>query len=279
MKQLSVAASLFLLASCASHGAGAPSVTPTPVIAAERAFAARAGEIGWVGAFREYVAPDGVMPGPQSYVSAPERMAQTPDDGNRDLAWWPAFAGIARSGDIGFTTGPAAFDASRTPAIYYFTIWRRQGDGSWRWIYDGGPGPVADPASVALGAQPLALPVAARGRGKTAADEVNAIEAEAANAGALVRYLAADAHVYRAGRPRAIGAAAGAALVIPSAVAAYRVTHTFASQAGDLVFILGEASWAEEGQARGGLFARVWQYRPAGWAIVYDQLIIRRSQN
>lgn len=280
MKLPLLAAAILLLASCASQGAGAQgaSVTPAPVIAAERAFAARAGEIGWVPAFREFVAPDGLMPGPQGYVSAPERLAQTPDNGNRDLAWQPAFAGIARSGDIGFTTGPASFDATRTPAIYYFTIWRRQADGLWRWIYDGGPGPVEEPASTAFGAEPLTLPVATQGRA-AAADEVNAIEAGAENAGALVRHLAGDAHVYRAGRPRAVGAAAAAALAYPNAAVAYRVAHAFASEAGDLVFTLGEASWEEDGQARGGLFARVWQNRPAGWAIVYDQLIIRRAQN
>lgn len=278
MKHLSVAVALFLSSACASAGAQGASVTPAPVIAAERAFAARAGEIGWVPAFREFTAPDGLMPGPQGYVSAPERLAQTPDDGNHELAWWPAFAGIARSGDIGFTAGPVSFDASRSPVIYYFTIWRRQADGSWKWIYDGGPGPVEDPASIAFGAEPLTLPIATQGRA-AAADEVNAIESGAANAGALVRHLADDAHVYRAGRPRAIGATAGAALTSPSAVAAYRVTHTFVSAAGDMVFTLGETSWEEEGQARGGLFARVWQYRPAGWAIVYDQLIIRRQQS
>lgn len=276
MKHHLIAAALLLSACASPEGQGA---TPAPVIAAERAFAARAGEIGWVPAFREFVAPDGLMPGPQGYVSAPERLTQTPDDGNRELAWWPAFAGIARSGDIGFTTGPVSFDATRTPAIYYFTIWRRQGDGSWKWVYDGGPGPVEDPASIALGAEPLKLPRAARGRGAAAANEVNVIEAQAANAAALVRYLAEDSHVYRPGRPRAIGAAAGAALAAPSADTTHRVIHTLASEAGDLVFTLGEASWTEDGQERRGLFARVWQYRPAGWAIVYDQLIVRRAQN
>lgn len=279
MNKLLVAAALLLAAcSTAAPGVRSANLTPAPVIAAERAFAMRAGEIGWVPAFREFVAPDGLMPNAGALVSAPQRLAEIPDDGNRDLAWWPAFAAIARSGDLGFTAGPASFDATRTPAIYYFTIWRRQADGSWKWIYDGGPGPVSDPNSVAMGAEPVALPVARAGRGEAAGAEIGALEAGAANAGGLARYLAEDAHVYRPGQPRAMGAAAPSALVLPSTESTYHVAHTFASDAGDLVFTLGDATWSENGQARVGLFARVWQYRDGNWRIVYDQLITRRPQ-
>ena len=123
---------VLLASACATPREAA--VTPDAIIAAERAFAARAGEINWVPAFREYVAPDGQTIGEHGYESAPQSLAETPDDGNHNLFWWPAFAGIARSGDIGFTTGPASFDEARTPRIYYFTIWRRQADGSWKWI-------------------------------------------------------------------------------------------------------------------------------------------------
>lgn len=270
MRHVALSLALATLASCAT----APTITTAPVVAAERAFAARAAEVGWVPAFREFAAADGLMPGPEGYVSAPEQLERTPDDGNRTLAWWPAYAGIARSGDMGFTAGPASFDDVRTPRIYYFTIWRRQADGSWKWIYDGGPGPVSDPASLALGAEPVSLPLAARGLGaETATEQVNALESQ----GDLTAYLAPDAHVYRPGRPRAVGGSdARANIAFPASPSARRLTRAEASAAGDMVFTLGEANWAEEGQERRGFFARVWQLRPDGWRIVYDHLIIRR---
>ncbi len=249
------------------------------VIAAERAFAARAGEVGWIPAFREYTAPDGQLVGQAGLLSAPERMAALEDDGERNLYWAPVYAGIARSGDFGFTTGPVSFDAARTPAIQYFTVWRRQPDGSWRWIFDGGPGPVAEPGPfLTEGAAPQELPLAARGAGSAAAAvaQVSEIEGGASTAAALVAHLGAGAHVYRAGQVRAYGGADSAArMIYPNGDVNYRNVRAEASSAGDLVFTLGEASWASEGAPRRGFYARIWQLRPEGWAIVYDQLAIR----
>jgi ketosteroid isomerase-like protein len=245
-------------------------VTAAPVIAAERAFAARAGEIGWVPAFREFTAPDGMV---GNFESAPQSLAQTPDDGARNLFWWPAYAGISRSGDLGFTTGPFSVDEAHTPRGQYFTVWRRQPDGSWKWIWDGGPGPLPDPLNHGVGAEFPTLQLADRGVGSavTAAEQVRAIETGHASAGALVAYLAADAQSYRPGRPTSTAAADN--LVFPNAEIVYRIVRVEASDAGDLVFILGEANWTNADQARHGQFARIWQYRPGGWRIVYDQLI------
>jgi len=267
--------SLLALAGCAS--APAPTVTTAPVIAAERAFASRAGEVGWIPAFREYTAPDGQIAAPV-LASAPQSLAETPDDGARNLFWWPAYAGISRSGDLGFTTGPFSVDEARTPRGQYFTVWRRQADGSWKWIWDGGPGPVSDPPNIAPDAADVpSLPVASRGVGSAAdaAGQVQAIENAAGSAGAIAPYLASDAHVYRGGRPRGIGPTAAENMAYPNSEVRYRLLRTEASAAGDLAFTLGEANWVREGAAREGYFMRVWQYRPEGWRIVYDQLIGR----
>lgn len=265
------------LAACAT-GASPESVTAAPVVAAERAFAARAGEVGWVTAFREFTAPDGQIV-QADIVSAPESLAETPDDGVRTLFWQPAYAGIARSGDLGFTTGPVSFDEARTPRGQYFTVWRRQVDGSWKWIYDGGPGPVAEPGPiVGDDAEVSSLPVASRGAGSAdaALARVSALEARLTSASAIVPYLAADAHVYRTGRLRAYGGAASAAnATFPAADVIYRLTRTETSSAGDLVFTLGHATWSRDRQQRQGFFARIWQHRPEGWRIVYDQLVGR----
>jgi ketosteroid isomerase-like protein len=250
-------------------------LNPDPVIDAERAFAARAGEIGWIPAFCEFSAGDGQLIGRAGLVNAHERLCALPDDGERNLYWTPSFAGIATSGDLGLTTGPASFDAARTPAIQYFTVWRQAPDGSWKWIYDGGPGPVAEPGPYID--TPQTLPTAAGGVGsaESAAQQVSELEIGAAATGALEDYLASDAHVYRRGAARAYGGpAARAAMLSPTPQVATRLVRVEASQAGDMVFTLGEAHWEDAaGTAQQGFFARIWQYRSSAWLVVYDQLV------
>jgi hypothetical protein len=250
-------------------------VTAMPVIGAERAFAARAHEIGWIPAFCEFSAADSQLIGRGGLTPAHERMCSLPDDGERNLYWAPSFAGIASSRDLGFTTGPASFDATRTPAIQYFTVWRRQSDGSWKWIYDGGPGRIEGPGPYLSddAEVPTLPPVVGLGSAGAAMAQVNGIEASANTASALRHYLAAGAHVYRTGRARAYGGADSEAnLAFPVAGVSYVHRRTEASSGGDLVFTLGEAHWMQDGAAKQGFYARIWQYNVSGWRIVYDQL-------
>ncbi len=256
-------------------------IAATAVIDAEHAFAARAGQIGWIPAFCEFSAPDSQLIGRAGLTNAHERMCSLPDDGDRNLYWAPSYAGIASSGDLGFTTGPASTDAARTPSIQYFTVWRRELDGSWKWIFDGGPGPIEGAGPyMAEGADVPTLPaVVGVGSAAVAMAEVNSIEASAETSSALRRFLAPGAHVYRSGRERAYGGPASEAnLVSPTADVAYVHRRTEASSGGDLVFTLGEAHWSEGGAARQGFYARIWQYDVAGWRIVYDQLSLWTPQ-
>jgi len=276
MRNVFLIGALALLAACVS-APGRPVVTAAPVIAAERAFAARGAEIGWVAAFREYTAPDGMV---GNFENAPQSLASTPDEGARNLFWWPAYAGIARSGDLGFTTGPFSVDEARTPRGQYFTVWRRQPDGSWKWIWDGGPGPVSEagPPYVA-NAEITTLPVALSGVGRAEAlERVAFIESTFSNPTQAATYLTEDAHVYRTQRSRMVGGmmAVGGMVSMPADVS-YTRRRIESSEAGDLVFTLGEARWTHDGQERQGQYARIWQHRPEGWRIVYHQLSVPPS--
>jgi ketosteroid isomerase-like protein len=53
------------------------------------------------------------------------------------LAWWPVAAVIAESGDLGCTVGEAQIE-SLNQYSKYLTIWKRQRDGSWKFVADGG---------------------------------------------------------------------------------------------------------------------------------------------
>lgn len=265
---------IILLTGCAT--ASVPEVTIEPVVATERAFAARAGEVGWVSAFREFWAAESQM-AQQGLVPAAQVLAGVGEQGSdTSLFWWPAYAGIARSGDLAFTTGPFSVDASRAPVGQYFTVWRKQADGNWRWVYDGGPGPLSDFAAVAPDAanvESLAIASSGRGSAEVASTEVTELESAIRSPESLAAYLAPGAHVYRRGQARATSAAAaGAILNIPSPDISYRLLRTEASAAGDLVIALGNASWRVGETERTVAFLRVWQWRGGRWLIVYDQL-------
>jgi ketosteroid isomerase-like protein len=251
-----------VLAGCAS----APRVDvpdAAPVVAAERAFAARAGEVGWVPAFREFVAPDGQLLQPNGYANAPAELAATEDDGNRNLFWWPAFAGISRAGDFGFTTGAVSFDEARTPRGHYFTVWRRQSDGSWKWIYDGGVGPITNAAALTTpGGEVSMLATADAGEAsaEAAVAAVTALEA----AGDI--RLAPEVRRVHSREALIVGASAGA-----SQDEGFDLVRVEASAGGDLVLVLGTRRWAGRMPVRA--YARMWQRRHDGWVVVYEQRI------
>jgi ketosteroid isomerase-like protein len=62
------------------------------------------------------------------------------------LNWKPVHAEIARSGDLGCTVGEATI-AARHFYSKYLTVWKRQPDGSWKFVADGGNVRPAPPSS------------------------------------------------------------------------------------------------------------------------------------
>jgi len=265
-----------LAAILAAPPAAADTADPAVVAAMEREFAAHAAEHGWVEAFRHYSTPDGQMAGPGGIATVAASLEGAPA-GDRSLAWWPKLAGISRSGDFGFTTGSFSIDAARTPRGQYFTVWKRRPDGSWRWVFDGGPGSVLDPAAEgATDEKVAAFPIASDGVGSAAeaVRQVEKLERGIATAGDLAPHLAGDARVYRRQRARAEGGAASIENSRhPDPSVRYRLVRTEASGAGDLAFTLGDANWQSGDVARAGTFARIWQFRDGGWVIIYDQLV------
>lgn len=261
------------VAACATRERPAE-VTAAPVIAAERAFAADGAERGWAAAFRRAAAPDGMTlsPGP---VNAHESLAQFEGDGETTLDWRPAYAGIAQSGDFGFTTGPFQIRGRDGIVGHYFTVWRRQPDGSWKWIFDAGTDVVDAGPAVAVDADIPTLPVAieSAGSAETAIGQITTLEAAITSPDLMTRSLAHDARVNRPGAPAGVGRAASAALVAADGQVVYTALRREASSAGDMVFSMGEVRDQHEGAQRLRYYARIWQKRPEGWRIVFDEIV------
>ena len=261
--------------------AAAVALAPLPARAAQASpldevIAAETRARGFRDGFLAWVAPDGFtfQPGPVPARPGLEALPPGPEPGP-PLFWWPQFAGVAASGDLGFTSGGA------TIPVRYFTVWQRQPDGGWKWIYDGGPR-LAAPLPGGEGDPVLRLPpaTAAAGSAERALAELAPLEADLARhatadaAAARFRYLTEDALV--AGSPAATlpgRAEQVAELARQPAQQAMRPLGAVASRAGDLAFTWGEVRWSRGGNARWGHYARIWQKRTEGWRLVADLLV------
>ncbi len=115
--------------------APAPARLPMSAIDAERAFAADAQKSGQWSAFRKWAAPDALMFTPQ-----PTR-AQDFLRGRKNPAvsvfWWPGRSYVSCDGTVAINTGPWVRDFGKTVG-YFTTVWMRQRDGGWKWVYDAG---------------------------------------------------------------------------------------------------------------------------------------------
>ena len=262
----------------ASSALAAPA-DPAPVIAAERAFAARAAEVGVGPSFLEFMTDDAIVFAPDPVLARSvyggRPPGKTPKEGGPLLAWWPNWAGIARSGDLGFTTGPAEANGKRI--VHSFTVWQKQADGGWKWVYDGGadsdpsqaPGPGTPVEVLPPGdARPIGS-VAAMAQVKTA-EAALAARAKAGVASAYRTALAADARMQGSTL-----APATTPDTVAKELATRATTIDFAhlgggaSKAGDLAWTYGDARWS----GGRGHYVRIWQRRRGQWKIVFDQIL------
>ena len=134
-------------------------------------FSAYSRERGLAEAFAAYAAPDGAL---LQGAFGPDAIRKAMEGGPADMQarWSPAGADVAASGDLGYTVGSAVFnftDDGKPTATYskYITVWRRQPNGEWKWVFDGGnasPGPPVD-ATAAVNGTTLAYDI--RGEGPT----------------------------------------------------------------------------------------------------------------
>jgi len=253
--------------------------TPADVVAAEREFAADGQARGWIAAFKRYAAADAIAFQPDP-VNVQESFKDQPDEpADKSLKWWPVWAGMAQSGDLGFTTGP--YTAGEARFGHYFTVWAKQANGSWRWIYDGGPrnetrsplGPDTEPTH-------LPMATAASGSPDKAWAEVSEVEAKFATAAkqnakaVYLVHLSADARIMGSPALPATTAPEHAAELDRRALSIeFSPLGGRASRAGDLVYTYGDAKWVRDGQARRGHYVRIWQKRREGWKLVFDELL------
>jgi ketosteroid isomerase-like protein len=128
------------LANSQSDGSGA-------LMKMENDFMKAAADHGSSG-YMSYYADDAVeAPNGEAFLPGKENIAKTMgflDTPDNHLTWAPLGAGMAASGDLGYTYGTYEFtgkDKDGKPVVdkgKYATIWKKQKDGSWKVALDMG---------------------------------------------------------------------------------------------------------------------------------------------
>jgi ketosteroid isomerase-like protein len=229
-----------------------------------------------------FIADDGLLFRPGA-VNGKKWMLEhplPPSDKKPLLAWQPAYAGMAASGDMGFTTGPWEAKADindEKPQGYghFVTVWKKQADGSWKFVVDlgishpqsGGPLTLWTPAETPNKEfKPVDVPIAREAL----------LERDRNYAAAVLRhgfaksyaaYAARGVRLYRANNLPFIGREAsieqlskttGEVKLIP--------IGGDVSSAGDLGYTHGTYEAANER----GSYVRIWKKQNGLWRIVMD---------
>ena len=114
---------------------------------ADAEFSLDATRLGTGEAFGRYAADDAQIFSPLGeFVTGPSAITASfsPPAERSSFVWHPVEGEMTRSGDLGFTVGNAVFTGERengSPVVRYskyLTVWKRQREGGWRYVVDGG---------------------------------------------------------------------------------------------------------------------------------------------
>jgi ketosteroid isomerase-like protein len=259
------------------------------LVNAERAFAKLAGERGVRESFIAYFADDGIGFAPHPH-KVKERFSNSPAPAARPpltLNWAPVYGDIAQAGDLGWNTGPTLIEDTspeKKPARHgmFFSVWKKQSDGSWRVALDLG-------ADVPTAVAPLSAPFKTfyRASGKGPIANVNVREeiagllkvereflaaAKASGLGQAYRSrLNDDARIHRPGVMPVVGKdALRDWLDLQTMTLSGEPIKVDVSRSGDLGYAYGSYELGGA-QPQKGYFARVWKRDAEGqWRIVID---------
>ena len=265
-----------------AHEPDAEEVALGSLVDAEVAFADMGWQRGVRAAFLAHFAPDGVVfePAPTRLREAWTARPEPADPLALRLQWKPAQAGVARSHDLGYTTGPfsawtAAHPEGKRHGVF-FTVWQRNAQGRWEVLLDAGIGTPGIVDFAALGAAPRPR---FRGRASKDAERAHVLALETAGGAdgltptRYARLLADDVRLHRDGAPPL----ASRPRVAPEVAAQMaRVVWTpldaRVSAAGDLAFSYGRYRQTDRTAAvRDGYYVHLWLRDASGrWRLAYD---------
>jgi ketosteroid isomerase-like protein len=267
------------------------------LVATEQAFSQAAADKDTREAFVQFIAEDGILFRPRA-VNGKRWMQDHPvpptqtSEKRALLAWQPIFADVAEAGDLGYTTGPWEFKddiKDVRPSGYgdFVTLWKKQADGSWKFVVDLG---ISHPES--SGALKLWQIADEDGKRltklsrsidlKRARQSLVRQDLEFSNAAltfgflkAFQTYAAGEVRLFREKSNPFIGKqAAILALTNRKELLAWQATGEDVSRSGDLGYTYGSYSAnsndATKKLVERGNYLRIWKKQNGVWKVVLD---------
>ncbi len=113
------------------------------IVQAEHDFAQMAQQEGIEKAFLTYAADSAALQRNNKLIIGKQKIAEFYKDRNsRGLSWKPDFVEVSRAGDLGYTYGRYRFTSvdslgkTQQQSGIFHTVWKRQKEGSWRFVWD-----------------------------------------------------------------------------------------------------------------------------------------------
>jgi ketosteroid isomerase-like protein len=274
---------------------GQPSSALQAMVDTERAFAKMSGDVGTRQAFLAFIGDEGILFRPRA-VRGKQWFAEHPapqSDKRPLLSWYPAVAGIARAGDMGYTTGPWEFksdihEAKSVAWGHFLTVWKREPDGAWKFAIDLGishPEPAQPEAQWAL-PQNYKTPKASKGNPIANASvlttallardrEFSQASMKLGARAAFADYAMPEVRIYREGKFPLRGLdLAPAVLPAGSGVWTWEPAAGDVSLSDDLGYTYGSYQiFGDELAAKtieAGNYFRIWKKEKGNWKVIFD---------
>lgn len=115
------------------------------IMAVEQSFNDMAQEKGLAKAFEHYAAEDGVIKRGKKVIKGKRQIGEWYEKDvrpNESLSWVPTFVEVSTHGDMAYTYGDYVFTSLDSLGVtkesrgIFHTVWQRQKDGSWKFVYD-----------------------------------------------------------------------------------------------------------------------------------------------
>jgi len=257
------------------------------MVETERAFSRMSEEKGIRESFIEFIAEDGILFRPRA-VFGKKWMGENPLPPSTTrslLVWQPIFAGMSRTGDLGYTTGPWQYkndikDAKFSAFGNFMTVWKKQPDGKWKFVVDLGVSnpELKTPALLTYGAPASGRFTrdAAKGRSDLLNADRNFSKASMQRGAveAFLGYASSDVRVLRNQKQPFIGRKAAVTAWTPLSI-----EWTWTPQAGD-VSVSGDLGYtyglyqqrdkAANTISETGNYIRVWKRVNGAWKLILD---------
>lgn len=142
MKRYFVAVFILSAACSQKKEADLSKLAQQEIMSADTAMSNLATQIGFFQALLNYAEDSMIIPRPgklpmMTKAEATAAWADRPPI--KELTWKPILVKAAKSGDFGYSFGYSIYKGTDTTThTNYCTIWRKQKDGSWKFVYDAG---------------------------------------------------------------------------------------------------------------------------------------------